>query len=274
MPELPEVETIKNDVRTHLLGRRVSAVDLKDPTLVRRPAPEEFVSRLVHNAFVSADRRAKYLIIGLDSGDSLVLQLAITGQFILVRPVERLSKNTRLIVDLEDGGELRLVDASGYARAQLLRAEEIAEALRLEELGPDPTSPGLAVAQLRALLAGRRGRIKSLLIDQRFLAGLGNIYADEALFRAGIHPAREARSLGEDEVARLFEAMRQVLLTGIAKRGTTIATYRDLLGQPGHYQEELQVFRRTGLPCPRCGGPVEMIRLGARDTHFCPRCQR
>ncbi|MCL5110831.1 MAG: formamidopyrimidine-DNA glycosylase, partial [Chloroflexi bacterium] len=127
---------------------------------------------------------------------------------------------------------------------------------------------------LQSALRRRRGKIKPLLLDQHFLAGLGNIYADEALFRAGIHPAREANTLSPAEQERLYAAIREVLLTGIAKRGTTIATYRDLLGRKGHYQEELKVFRRTGKPCAGCAGVVEMIRMGGRDTHYCPACQK
>jgi formamidopyrimidine-DNA glycosylase len=273
MPELPEVETIKNDARVHLLGRKLTAAHVLDPTLVRRPAPEEFATRLSQTRFVSADRRGKYLLLRLDSGDSLVLQLAITGQFLLLQPAIRMAKHTRLIMDLEDGAQLRLVDANGYAKAHLLATDEPGTVLGLDELGPDPTAPDFTLAALRTLLQGHRGRLKPLLLDQHFLAGLGNIYVDEALFAAGIHPARQADSLQPEEISRLHEAIVRILLAAIAHRGTTIATYRDLLGRPGHYQEELRVFRRTGQPCPRCGDPVELIQLGGRDTHHCPRCQ-
>ncbi|MHB1130822.1 MAG: bifunctional DNA-formamidopyrimidine glycosylase/DNA-(apurinic or apyrimidinic site) lyase [Chloroflexota bacterium] len=273
MPELPEVETIKNDAREHLLGLRVTEVNLKDPTLVRRPAPEEFVARLTGRRFEAAERQAKNLILGLDSGDALVLQLVITGQFLLVARSARLSQSNRLVLDVDDGRQLRLVDSSLYAKALLLSAAELPAVLGLERLGPDPTTPVFTAEWLAEALAKRRGRIKPLLLDQHFLAGLGNIYVDEALFLAGIAPTREARSLSAAEVARLHGAIREVLLGSIAKRGTTFATYRDLLGRPGHYQEDLRVFHRTGQPCPRCGGPIQMEKIGGRDTHFCPRCQ-
>ena len=274
MPELPEVETIKNDLRALVLGRRVVGARLLDPQLVRRPDPASFVARLQGQSFVDAERKAKFLIVTLSSGDYLAVQLMITGQFLLLAPEAPLAKNTRLILDLDDGRQLRLVDQNGYAKVQLLAPDELVSTLKLNELGPDPTEPTFTLADFKARLRGRRGRIKPLLLDQHFLAGLGNIYADEALFRARLHPEREANSLSEDEVARLYEAIRDVLLIGIAKRGTTIATYRDVLGRKGHYQEELQVFRRTGKPCPRCGTPIALTRVGGRDTHYCPNCQR
>ena len=273
MPELPEVETIKNDLRALVLGRRITGVTLRDPALVRRPGADAFVARLRGQALAGAERRGKYLMIALSAGDCLVVQLAITGQLVLSVPREPVKKDTRLILDLDDGRQLRLWDQNGYAKVQLLAADEVAETLKLDDLGPDPTSPDFALSDFLARLRGRRGRIKPLLLDQRFLAGLGNIYADEALFLARIHPARRASTLGEEEAARLFAAIREVLLGGIAKRGTTIATYRDVLGRKGAYQHELRVFRRAGKPCPRCGTPIVLTRIGGRDTFYCPRCQ-
>ncbi len=273
MPELPEVETIKNDLRALVLGRRITAVHLRDPALVRGPSSEELAGRLQGQTIVAAHRKAKYLLIELSAGDCLAVQLMITGQLLLTQPREPVAKDTRLILDLDDGSQLRLWDQNGYAKVQLLRSEEVAAMLKLGEYGPDPTQPDFSLAAFAARLRGRRGRLKPLLLDQHFLAGLGNIYADEALFLARLHPAREAAGLTQDEVARLYEAIRHVLLSAIAKRGTTIATYRDLYGRKGHYQEELRVFRRTGKPCPRCGTPIVHTKLGGRDTHLCPRCQ-
>ncbi|MHB1417657.1 MAG: DNA-formamidopyrimidine glycosylase [Chloroflexota bacterium] len=273
MPELPEVETIKNDLRELVLGRTVTAVDLRDPTLVRHPEPTRFTTRLEGQRLLDAQRKGKYLLLRLSSDDFLAIQLMITGQFLLKRPEDAVAANTRLILSLDDGRQLRLVDQNGYAKVSLVTEAETASVLGLDKLGPDPTSPDFTLATFRDLLQGRRGRIKSLLLDQHVLAGPGNIYVDEALFRARLHPARAANSLDDAEVARLYDALRHVLLTGIAKRGTTIATYRDVLGRPGHYQEELQVFRRTGKPCPGCGGKVVATKLGGRDTYYCPTCQ-
>jgi formamidopyrimidine-DNA glycosylase len=273
MPELPEVETIKNDLRALVLGRRITGVSLRDPALVRRPEADAFAARLGGQTLVGAERRGKYLLIGLSAGYCLVVQLAITGQLTLSQPREPVKKDTRLILDLDDGSQLRLWDQNGYAKVQLLPAGEVAETLKLDDLGPDPTSSDFTLSDFLARLRGRRGRIKPLLLDQSFLAGLGNIYADEALFLARIHPARRANTLSEEEAARLFASIREVLLGGIAKRGTTIATYRDVLGRKGAYQNELRVFRRAGKPCPRCGTPIVVTRIGGRDTHYCPRCQ-
>jgi formamidopyrimidine-DNA glycosylase len=274
MPELPEVETIKNDARALLLGHKITAVDLRDPTFVARPNPDEFVARLRGQELVSADRQAKYLLLGLSSGDVLAVQLMITGQLLLLAPVTPLAKNTRLLLDLDTGNQLRLVDNNGYARVHIVSGQEMAEVLRLNTLGPDPTTPEFSFARFEEVLHGRRGRLKPLLLDQHFLAGLGNIYVDEALFQARLHPSRLAHSLSDEERRALYAAIRDVLLTGIDKRGTTIATYRDLLGRKGGYQQELKVFRRTGKPCVRCKTPISQVVIGGRDTHFCPNCQR
>lgn len=273
MPELPEVETVKNDVRQHVVGRRVERVDLRDPLLVRRPSPAEFVQGLEGQTLVEAERIAKVLLIKLSSGDYFAVQLMITGQLLLQRPEEPLAANARMVLDLDDGRQLRMNDENGYAKVQLIPGLSLARTLKIDELGPDPTAPEFGLHEFATRLRGRRGRIKSLLLDQRFLAGLGNIYVDEALFRAGIHPASRADKLRPAEIARLHDAIKEVLLTGIALRGTTIATFRDLFGRKGHFQEELRVFRRAGKPCVRCGTRVEVQQMGGRDTHFCPVCQ-
>ncbi|MHB1007086.1 MAG: bifunctional DNA-formamidopyrimidine glycosylase/DNA-(apurinic or apyrimidinic site) lyase [Chloroflexota bacterium] len=274
MPELPEVETIKNDLRELVLGRQVMGLDLRDPLLVRRPSPEAFVARLKGQTIVSADRVAKALLIRLSSGDYFVVQLMITGQLLLAKPADAVAENTRLILDLDDARQLRMNDENGYAKVQLLSPDDLAGALKLDELGPDPTAPDFTLERFRQLIAGRRGRVKSLLLDQHFLAGMGNIYVDEALFRAGILPTRVANGLSPDEITSLYAAIREVLFTGIAKRGTTIATYRDVLGRKGRFQEEFKVFRHGGKPCYVCGTPIVVEQLGGRDTHFCPHCQR
>jgi formamidopyrimidine-DNA glycosylase len=197
----------------------------------------------------------------------------ITGQLILHQPSDPVAANTRLILDIDDGRQLRMNDDNGYAKVQLLPGGDLTKALKLDELGPDPTAPDFTLADLAARLGKRRGRIKSLLLDQHFLSGLGNIYVDEALFRAKVHPAREANKLSDEEIERLYTAIREVLLRGIELRGTTIATFRDVLGRKGGFQNELKVFRRRGKPCPRCGTKIVLTQLGGRDTHFCPNCQ-
>lgn len=273
MPELPEVETIKNDVKQLLLGRTVVDVSLRDPSLVRHPTPEAFVAGLRGQTMVDAGRKAKYLLIELSSGDYLAVQLMITGQFLLVQPAERIKNATRLILGLDDGRQIRLVDSNRFAKVSLVRPTEWDDVLALNRLGPDPTTPDFTLEYLASLLRDRQARLKPLLLDQHAIAGLGNIYVDEILFRARVHPNRKAGSLSEGEVAGLHAAIREIIAEAIAQRGTTIATYRDLSGRPGNYQNRLRVFRRTAQPCPRCGTPIEHTVIGGRDTHFCPACQ-
>jgi formamidopyrimidine-DNA glycosylase len=289
MPELPEVETLRRDAERHLLGGRVASVRLLRPDIVRLPAPAEFCRQLNGASFVGARRRAKYLLLDLDSGRVLAVQLALFGQLLLHEPPpsaesqtivapadqvpEPLGADTLLIVALADGASLHVLDRSAYTRVYLGTLAELAVALKLDELGPEPLDAAFTVDALTALLQGRRARLKGLLLDQHAVAGLGNIYVDEALWRARLHPGRAAGSLSPVEIEGLHEAVQAVLAEAIADRGTTFHTYRDLLGAKGEHQAHLAVFHRQGLPCPRCGTPVERITLASRDTHLCPECQ-
>jgi formamidopyrimidine-DNA glycosylase len=290
MPELPEVETLRADAEQYLLGRRVSGVRLLAPEAVRLPEPAAFAMQLVGGTFVGARRRAKHLLLDLDNGRVLALQLALFGQLILSRapseerdapparersslPAEAPDPDTLLIMGLADGADLRVLDRSRYTRVFLGPPAELAVALKLDALGPEPLDPTFTVDALASLLAGRRARLKGLLLDQHEIAGLGNIYVDEALWRARLHPGRAASSLAPSEIRTLHEAIQHVLTAAIANRGTTFHTYRDLLGAKGQHQDHLAVFHRQGQPCPRCGTPIERVTLASRDTHFCPRCQ-
>ncbi|HZS00980.1 MAG TPA: bifunctional DNA-formamidopyrimidine glycosylase/DNA-(apurinic or apyrimidinic site) lyase [Chloroflexota bacterium] len=290
MPELPEVETLRRDAERYLLGRRIEAVDLLAPEVVRLPAPAAFREGLAGAAFIGARRRAKYLLLDLDNGCVLALQLALFGQFLLVDSAAppdagrgatepgRVGRaepdpDTLLVLTLTDGAFLQVLDRSRYTRLYLGSPAELSAALRLDTLGPEPLDPAFTVEALAALLRGRRGRLKALLLDQHMIAGLGNIYADEALWRARLHPGRVAGSLTADETAALHDAIQGVLREAIANRGTTFHTYRDLLGAKGGHQEHLVAFHRQGAPCPRCGTPVERVTLASRDTHLCPACQ-
>lgn len=275
MAELPEVETIKNDLRALVVGRRITGVAVADPTLVRYPSPEQFGDELRGTEIVGADRRAKYLLIRLSGGAILVVQLMITGQLLLLPPSAAPSKSTRLILDLDTGQQLRLVDSSHYARVNLVcNEEELYRHLPLGELGPEGIAPDLTRERFTEMLAGRRAQIKALLLDQRFLAGLGNIYVDESLFAARIHPARRANTLTPEEAARLYDAFRRILGESIARRGTTIRSYKDVLGRKGGYQEHLQVVMRAGKPCLGCPGQLAKLTVAGRETYYCPNCQR
>lgn len=272
MPELPEVETIKEDLRGLVVGVRVEDAEILDPALVEQPSAEEFVRRLRDTRIVEVWRRAKHLIVGLDSGDALVLQLKIGGQLLLVPPVEGPTTALMLLLRLDGDRRLFLRDETGFTRVRLVDVKGLEE--RFAELGLEPLSGEFHPGYLREKLGGRRARIKGLLLDQKIVAGIGNIYVDEALFDARIHPTRKANTLTQGEWTRLQAAVEENLKAGIEHRGTTFSLYRDVLGRKGHHQDHLKVFVQEGKPCPgNCGGKVVREKVGGRATFLCPACQ-
>lgn len=244
---------------------------MMDGRLVEHPVPEEFTERLVGESVVRAGRRGKNLVLELGGGDSLVLQLKIGGQLLLVPPAEAPTTDLMLRLDLADGRKVFLRDETTYTRAQLLGPEELEE--RFSDLGPEPFDEEFTVSYLREKVGERKAQMKPLLLDQKTVAGVGNIYVDEALFDARIHPKRKASSLSGAEWEKLHAAIISNLKDGISHRGTTFSLYRDLLGRKGRHQEHLKVFLRTGKECFGCGGKVEKISVGGRATFICLDCQ-
>jgi formamidopyrimidine-DNA glycosylase len=273
MPELPEVETIKRDLEKLVLGRRITFVQLKDQKLLKYPDEQHLIHGLVGTKIKSVDRRAKYLLIHLSSGEVLVVQLRITGQLLLTRPDAPITKSTRLIMGLDEGSQLRLVDSSRFAQIHLLPPELLDEFLPLSELGPEIISRELTLTRFKGLLAKHHREIKPLLLDQRVVSGLGSIYADEALFAARIHPKRFSDGLSDEEDQRLYSFSRAIVNQAIEERGSTTRSYRDVTGRKGHYQEKLNVVHRKGEPCRGCEGVVEEDTVAGRGTYYCPRCQ-
>lgn len=272
MPELPEVETIKEDLRELVVGSRVERAEVLDSSLVEQPSKEEFVQRLEGVSITGARRRAKHLIVELESGDSLVFQLKIGGQLLLVPPVEEPKTALMLVLHLDGERRLFLRDETGFTRARLLDAGELAE--RLSPLGPEPLEEEFDVGHLQRVIGSRRAQIKPLLLDQKVVSGIGNIYADEILYDARLHPKRKANTLSEGEWGALHAAIRTNLSAGVEHRGTTVRLYRDVLNRPGEHQNYLRVFEKHGEPCPGCEGEVVREKVSGRPSHFCPGCQR
>ncbi len=272
MPELPEVETIKEDLRELVVGTKAGRAEVLDRSLVEHPNVEEFERRVEGVEIVGARRRAKHLIVELDSGDSLVFQLKIGGQLLLAPPVGEPTTNLMLVLRLEDGRSVFLRDETGYTRAQFYTAEELEE--RFADLGPEPFSEEFTSEYLKEAIGSRRAQIKPLLLDQKVVAGVGNIYVDELLFDAKVHPRRKANSLSDGEWERVHEAILENLREGIEHRGTTFSLYRDLRGRKGSHQKHLKVFLREGGDCPRCGVKIVKEKVGGRATFLCPACQR
>ncbi|CAA9476065.1 MAG: Formamidopyrimidine-DNA glycosylase [uncultured Rubrobacteraceae bacterium] len=273
MPELPEVETIRGDLVDLVVGSRIEEVEVLAPALVEEPAVEEFVRRLRGVGISGARRRAKHLIVELIGGDSLVLQLKIGGQFLLVPPVPVPETSLMLVLGLDGGRRLFLRDETGFTRARLLDAEGLDA--RLAPLGPEPFDDGFTEGYLRGKLGSRRVQIKPALLDQGVVSGIGNIYVDEILYDARLHPRRKANTLSDGEWGALYRAIGENLRAGIEHRGTTFDLYRDVLGRKGHHQDHLRVFLKAGRPCPSgCGGRIVREKVGGRPTFYCPSCQR
>ena len=272
MPELPEVEVVRRGLEREVAGRTVTAVAVTGARTVRRQAPGALVDRLRGATLGPAGRIGKFLLVPLDGGaDTLVIHLRMSGQLLLTAPEWPLARHTHAVLRLSDGRELRFVDPRTFGELFVAPSPVAA----LAHLGPDPLSAGWSAAVLRRGLAGRRGRLKLLLMDQGFVAGIGNIYSDEALFEARLRFDRPAGSLSGEEVARLHRAVRKTLREAVDQRGSSLrdAQYVDLFGEPGDYQARHRVYGREGQPCLRCGAPVRRISLGGRSTFLCETCQ-
>lgn len=273
MPELPEVETTRGDLEPQLVGRRIVGLELHWPrTLDRPPSRAEAEALLVDQRITGLRRRGKYLLIDLASGAILVIHLRMSGRLGVVAAESQEPVHLRAALLLDDGMALRFVDMRKFGRIYVLTGASELDDL-LVNVGPEPLEDELTLAAFRERLAQRRTRLKALLLDQRFLAGLGNIYVDEALFRAGLHPLRSAAELTARETARLYEACRMALTVAINNGGTTFRSYRDGWGRRGRHRELLLVYDRQDQPCYVCGGEIEKLRVAGRGTHLCPVCQ-
>ncbi len=277
MPELPEVETVVNGLRPHLSGRSIVQVSHLDwPPTVQPLEPEAFRSAVQNAHIANVSRRAKYIIIHLQGGAAIVGHLRMTGQLTYHAQPAAPGRFSRVIIELDNGAQLHFDDQRKFGRLRYVAADQpLAGAL--PDLGPEPLAEDFSRADFAALIARKslRGnpRIKQALLDQSFLSGLGNIYADEALHLARVHPMRQLRTLSDDEIGRVYDAFQQVLRQSIANNGTTFSDYRDAFGGSGSNQDSLRVYQRTGQPCLNCGTPIERIVVGGRGTHYCPTCQ-
>jgi len=274
VPELPEVETIVADLRPHLVGRTILRAELAFPTIVRHPEPEEFIDAVVGMRIESVGRRGKYILIGFPNDIVLVVHLGMTGQLRLVDAVTPLANHTHAVFFLDDGRQLRYRDPRRFGRLLLGTEEALLSAKKMPHLGPEPIDPGVASDELYRRLRKRRTALKAVLLDQRAIAGIGNIYADESLHRARLRPDRIAGTVSKKSAQRLHESLRESLRMAIANRGSSVDTYRDAWGEIGGQQEKLLVYGRAGEPCFTCGRPLSAIRIAGRTTVFCRRCQR
>ena len=271
MPELPEVETMVSGLRQSLLGQRVRRVRVFCDRLLGQTSPAA-LRRVEGGRVIGLSRKGKFLLFHLSNGSMLVFHLRMTGKLVLVPSAKSLSSRDRLRLDFAAWDwALNFEDTRRFGSLDILDGLD-GDAGLLGELGPDALLVDLA--DFRKLLAGSRRPVKALLLDQRVIAGLGNIYVDESLHRAGVHPRTPATDLSSDQTRRLHGTMRRVLRKAIACRGSSVSDYRDAHNLPGSYQKHHLVYQRSGEPCTTCGATIQYIRVGGRGTHVCPACQQ
>jgi len=273
VPELPEVETTRRLLAPAVEGRTMLEVEVRHPRTARRHLnPNDVVDRLTGRLVLRLDRLGKFILGELDSDLTWVVHLGMSGRFDIARPGEAEEKHTHFVARTDAGAEVRFIDPRTFGFVAVFTPAELASELRLgrDALVDLPRSP-----QLHARLSGRKAPIKSLLLDQRLVAGLGNIYADEVLFRAGVRPTRLGAEVSPAEVAKLRRAIGPILKAGIAAGGTSLSTfgYRSPEGRTGEYRGRLHAYGREGEPCHRCGTPIERIVIGGRSSFYCPECQ-
>jgi formamidopyrimidine-DNA glycosylase len=268
LPELPEVETIRRDLAPRITGKSFVGLTLNWPKTVQIPSIEAFKSGLVGQTIRGLDRRGKYLILRLESGDALILHMRMSGSLI-IEPGCEADPYTRTVFHLDDSSNLCFRDPRKLGVVWLVKdADEV-----VGKLGPEPLNYGFTLDIFHERICKRSAPIKAVLCDQGVIAGIGNMYADEALFAAGIHPLRPANKLSTEDIKRLYAEVRQTLERAIDCCGASISDYQRPGGQPGTAQSAFKVAHRRGEPCPVCGTPIERIPIRQRGSYFCPRCQ-
>jgi formamidopyrimidine-DNA glycosylase len=278
--ELPEVEVVRRDLEKEVVGKRIKEVDVRAHRnamrVIRRHARrKEFADRLAGRKITKVDRRGKYVLLSLDDGDVLVVHFGMSGQFLRGTKRQALPAHTHVVIDFVQGGDLRYVDPRTFGEMFVTAADDLGTIRELDHVAIDPLEDTFTWPEFSGELARHAAKLKPLLMDQKFVSGLGNIYSDEVLFAAGLRWDRMSDGLSSQEVRRLYRALREVVQDAIRFRGTTLGdeAYVDLFGKPGEYQNELKVYGRKGLACRRCRTPIDVIKISGRNSYYCPQCQ-
>ncbi len=271
MPELPEVETIKRQLERRIKGKRIKTVEVRLPRFIKLSLAK--FKKIVSQAKIKdVSRRAKLLIIELSNGYCLVVHLKLTGQLIFNgKP----GKHTHLIYFFTDGSRLVHNDLRQFGFVKVVPKKELADFLEKEKFGPEPLSKKFTLSLFKELLNKRKNaKIKPLLMDQRFVAGIGNLYADEILFSARVRPIRQAKTLKEKEIKKIYQGIKRILTLAIKRQGSSVEYYLDAKGKKGNYLPLVKVYQRTGQPCFVCQTKIKRLKIGGRSAHFCPKCQK
>jgi len=278
--ELPEVEVMRRDLEKDVVGRKIAAAEVRPSknamrVIRRHGRRKEFADRLVGRKVVKADRRGKYVLLFLDNGDVLVVHLGMSRQFVRGNKRVPLPPHTHVVITFQQGGDLRFGDPRTFGEMFVTTGDGLGKVKELQHIAIDPLDHVFTWQSFGGQMAQRESKLKQLLMDQKFISGLGNIYSDEVLFAAGLRHDRLSDTLSSQEVRRLYRSLQEVLQEAIRYRGTTLEdeAYLDLFGKPGEFQNELKVYGRQGLPCRRCRTPIETVKVSARSAYFCPQCQ-
>jgi formamidopyrimidine-DNA glycosylase len=278
--ELPEVEVMRRDLERDVVGKKIKDVDVKASknamrVIRRHKTRKEFATRLTGHKIQKTERRGKYILFYLDDGDVLVAHFGMSGQFQRANGRVALAPHTHVVISFQQGGDLRYVDPRTFGELFVSAGDDIGKIKELQHIAIDPLDQVFTWPTFQYLLAQRGAKMKTLLMDQKFISGLGNIYSDEVLFAAGLRYDRLSDTLSSQEVRRLYRAIQEILQDAIKARGTTLddEAYLDLFGNPGEYQHELKVYGREGMPCRRCRTPIQTVKISQRNSYFCPQCQ-
>lgn len=273
VPELPEVETVRRQLNEVLPGRQVTSVEVALPRMLHNVTPKQFSDLITGETFGEIGRRGKFLLLHIGEQARLIIHLRMTGRLTLARSGDTPETHTRMVFGLDGDTELRFADVRTFGTLHYSGTPGEGEPPGLVQMGPEPLEDGFTVHVLAHALARRRAPIKAVLLDQRRVAGLGNIYVDEALYLSGVHPTRPGGELTKDEVETLHGKIRSVLQEALKAGGTTIRDYVDGQGAQGEYQQYLHAYGRAGEPCGRCGTEFVRIKIAGRSSHVCPKCQ-
>lgn len=271
---------MRRDLEKDVVGRKIAAAEVRPSknamrVIRRHGRRKEFADRLVGRKIVKADRRGKYVLLFLDNGDVLVVHFGMSGQFVRGNKRVSLPPQTHVVITFQQGGDLRFVDPRTFGEMFVTAGDDLGKVKELQHIAIDPLDQVFTWQAFGGLMAQRGSKLKQLLMDQKFISGLGNIYSDEVLFAAGLRHDRLSDTLSSQEVRRLYRSLQEVLQEAIRYRGTTLddEAYLDLFGKPGEFQNELKVYGRQGLPCRRCRTPIQTVKISGRSAYFCPQCQ-
>ncbi len=279
--ELPEVEVMRRDLEKEVVGKRVKSADVRPQRnamrIIRRHARrKDFADRVASKKITKVDRKGKYVLLYLEGGDVLVVHFGMSGQFVRGTKRQSLPPHTHVVIEFQQGGDLRFVDPRTFGELFVTTPEELPDVVpELAHLGFDPVEDMMSWTKFGELLTARKAKLKALLMDQKFMAGVGNIYSDEILFAAGLRYDRSSETLSSQEVRRLYRAMVETLQDAIKHRGSSLADeqYRDLFGETGEYQNMHKVYDREGQACRRCRSTIVRVKFNGRSSFLCPQCQ-